>query len=157
MPNRPPARANVEAALRAQATRTAVDLIKERARAYAKRPMTLENVFSGLSAATPETKIAVAKHLIAAERNAPSLLVGKSQSSTPRRFCFPRVPSAGTKDAVPESGRTVFEPDLPGRKPKLRLTQRPRPEVPSKPTAMGHSGPRTDSPLPRHGRAFFSP
>jgi hypothetical protein len=38
MPNRPPARANVEAALRAQATRTAVDLIKERARAYAKRP-----------------------------------------------------------------------------------------------------------------------
>jgi hypothetical protein len=71
MPNRPLARANVEATLRAQATRAAVDLIKDRARAYAKRPMTLENVFPGLSAATPETKIAVAKHLIAAERNAP--------------------------------------------------------------------------------------
>ena len=33
--------------------------------------MTLENVFPGLSAAAPETIIAVAKHLIAAERNAP--------------------------------------------------------------------------------------
>jgi hypothetical protein len=66
-----PARANVEAALRAQATCTAVDLIKERARAYAKRPMTLENVFPGLSAAAPETIIAVAKNLIATERNAP--------------------------------------------------------------------------------------
>jgi hypothetical protein len=70
MPNRPPARA-IEAALRAQATRTAVDLIKERARSYAKRPMMLENVFPSLSAAAPETIIAVAKHLIAAERNAP--------------------------------------------------------------------------------------
>jgi hypothetical protein len=76
MPNRPPARANVEAALRAQATRTAVDLIKERARAYAKRPMALENVFPGLSAAGPETVVAVAKHLIAAERNAPRRWLG---------------------------------------------------------------------------------
>ncbi len=33
--------------------------------------MTLENVFPGLSAAAPETKIAVAKHLVATERNAP--------------------------------------------------------------------------------------
>jgi hypothetical protein len=71
MPNCPSARAHVEAALRAQATRTAVDLIKDRARAYAKRPMTLENIFPGLSAAAPETIIAVAKHLIAAESNAP--------------------------------------------------------------------------------------
>jgi hypothetical protein len=71
MPNRPPVRANVEAALRAQATRTAVCLIKDRARAYAKRPMTLESVSRGLSAAAPETKIALAKHLIAAERNTP--------------------------------------------------------------------------------------
>jgi hypothetical protein len=71
MPNRPPARADIEAALRAQATRTAVDLIKDRARAYAKRPMSLENVIPGLSAAAPETNIAVAEHLIALERNAP--------------------------------------------------------------------------------------
>jgi hypothetical protein len=33
--------------------------------------LTLENVFPGLSAAAPGTIIAVAKHLIAAERNAP--------------------------------------------------------------------------------------
>ena len=71
MPNHPLARANVEAVLRVQATRTVVDLIKDRARDYAKRPITLENVSQGLSAAAPETKIAVAKHLIAAERNAP--------------------------------------------------------------------------------------
>jgi hypothetical protein len=71
MPNPPPARAIVEAALHVQATRTAVELIKERARAYAKRPMTLENVFPGLSAAAPETIIAVAKYLLAAERIAP--------------------------------------------------------------------------------------
>ena len=70
MPNRPTAQAHVEAALRAQATRTAVELIKDRARAYAKRRMTLENIFPGLSAAAPETIIGVAKHLIAAERNA---------------------------------------------------------------------------------------
>ena len=66
-----PAHANAEAALGAQATRTAVVLIKDRARAYAKRPMMLENFFSGLSAAAPETIMAVAKHLIAAEGNAP--------------------------------------------------------------------------------------
>ncbi|MGH6796732.1 MAG: hypothetical protein ACREDD_00710 [Methylocella sp.] len=71
MPNHTPARANAEAALRAQATRTAADLIKDRARAYAKRPMTLEIVLPGLSAAAPETIIAVAKHLIAAERSTP--------------------------------------------------------------------------------------
>ena len=128
MPNRPPVRVNVEAALRAQATRTAVDMIKVRARAYAKRPMTLESVFPGLSAAAPETKIAVAKHLIAAERNAPRrremrragglVLAGRSQSSTPRRFCFVRVPSAGTKDDEPESGRTISEPRFAWRQVK---------------------------------------
>ena len=71
MPNRPSVQAHAEAALRAQATRTAVDLIKDLARAYAKRPMSLENVIPGLSAAAPETIIAAAKHLIALERNAP--------------------------------------------------------------------------------------
>jgi hypothetical protein len=71
MPNRTTARANVIAALRAQATRTAVDLIKDRARAYAKRPTTLESVFPGLSSAAPETIIGVLKHLIVAERNTP--------------------------------------------------------------------------------------
>jgi hypothetical protein len=60
-----------EAALRAQARQTAAGLIKYRARAYARRPMALESVCSGLSAATPEVVIAVAKQLIAAEREAP--------------------------------------------------------------------------------------
>ncbi len=71
MPNRTSALANAKAAFCAQAARTAVDLIKDRARACAKRPMTLENVIPGLSAAAPETIIAMAKQLIAAERNAP--------------------------------------------------------------------------------------
>jgi hypothetical protein len=69
MPNR--AQAHVEAGLRAQARRTAVGVIKDRARAYAKRPVTLESVFPGLSAAAPETIIGVATHLIAVEKNAP--------------------------------------------------------------------------------------
>jgi len=71
MPNPLPVHAKAETALRAQATRTAVVLIKDRARAYAKRPMMLENFFSGLSAAAPETIMAVAKRLIAAEGKAP--------------------------------------------------------------------------------------
>jgi hypothetical protein len=50
--------------LRAQARRTAVFLIKHRARAYAKRPMTLEAISPGLAAAAPDTMVAVAKHLI---------------------------------------------------------------------------------------------
>jgi hypothetical protein len=49
------AQANAEAALRAQAMRTAVFLIKHRARAYAKRPMTLETISPGLTAAAPDT------------------------------------------------------------------------------------------------------
>ncbi len=69
MPNG--ARAHAKAALRAQAKRTAVELIKDRARAYAKHRKTLENVHPGLSAAAPETIIGVAKHVIAAEKNAP--------------------------------------------------------------------------------------
>lgn len=69
MPTHSPRHA--EAALRAQATRTAVQLIKHRARSYAKRPMTLDNAYSGLSAATPETIIAVGRHLIERERQTP--------------------------------------------------------------------------------------
>ena len=71
MPNHLPAQVNAEAALHAQAMRTAVFLIKHRARAYAKRPMTLETIFPGLAAAAPETMVAVAKHLIESERQAP--------------------------------------------------------------------------------------
>ena len=59
------------AALRAQARRTAVFLIKDRARAYARRPMTLETISPGLAAAAPDTMVAVAKHLIETARQAP--------------------------------------------------------------------------------------
>jgi hypothetical protein len=71
MPNHIHAQANIEDILRAQAVRTTVALIKKRARVYAKSPMLLETVYPGLSAATPETVIAVARHLIMSERDLP--------------------------------------------------------------------------------------
>jgi hypothetical protein len=94
--------------------------------------MALENVFPGLSAAAPETVVAVvAVHLIAAERNAPRRwfgLGGEVPILNAKAVLLSARASAGTKDAARESGRTIFEPDLPGRKPKLRRTQCPRPE-----------------------------
>lgn len=74
MPHPSSALIHAEAALHAQAIRTAIFLIKHRARAYAQRPMTLETVFPGLAAAAPETMVAVAKQLIVTE------------SLTPRRW-----------------------------------------------------------------------
>jgi hypothetical protein len=82
MPNRTPAQVNdhvnvqvqvsfpvnIEAAFRAQATRTVAFLVKHRARAYAKHPMMLETISPGLAAAAPETVIAMAKQLIETER-----------------------------------------------------------------------------------------
>ena len=70
MPNHTSAHA-MPKPLRAQARRTAVFLIKHRARAYAKRPMTLEAISPGLAAAAPDTMVAVAKHLIETARQAP--------------------------------------------------------------------------------------
>ena len=71
MPNATPAQLNAEAALHAQAKRTAISLVKLRARAYARRPLTLENSLPGLTTAEPETMIAFAKQLIEAERGKP--------------------------------------------------------------------------------------
>ena len=71
MPNHSPAQVKAETALHAQAIRTAIFLIKNRARAYANRPLTLENVIPGLAAAAPETMVAMAKHLIDEETQAP--------------------------------------------------------------------------------------
>lgn len=65
------AQASAEAGLRAQTRRTAVFLIKHRARAYAKRPMTPKAISPGLAAAAPDTMVAVAKHLIETARQAP--------------------------------------------------------------------------------------
>jgi len=62
---------NIEAAFSAQATRTIAFLVKQRARAYAKHPMTLETISPGLGAAGPETMIALAKLLIETETRTP--------------------------------------------------------------------------------------
>jgi hypothetical protein len=58
-------------AIAAQARRTATQMVKCRARDYARRPMALEVLHPGLAAAKPETLIAVAEHLLEAERKNP--------------------------------------------------------------------------------------
>ena len=58
-------------ALAAQARRTAVHMVKCRARDYARRPMALETIYPGLAAARPATLIAVAEHLLEIERKNP--------------------------------------------------------------------------------------
>jgi hypothetical protein len=63
-------------ALRSQASRSAAHLIKQRARAFAKRPMALETLYPGLASATPETLIAIAEHLLETERRAPQRWFG---------------------------------------------------------------------------------
>jgi hypothetical protein len=65
------AQINAETALYVQARRSAAFLVKQPARAFAKCPLTLENVRPGLTAAAPETMLAVAAHLFEAERNTP--------------------------------------------------------------------------------------
>ena len=61
--------------------------------------MTLENVFPGLSAAAPETTIAVAKHLIAAERcPAPVVWIWRGSSN-------PQCQGGHTFRACPPPGR----------------------------------------------------
>lgn len=72
MPARPPSfNALLEAALHAQARRLAAYLVKHRARAYSRRPMTLETLCPGLSCAAPDSMIAIAKDLLARERQTP--------------------------------------------------------------------------------------
>jgi hypothetical protein len=53
--------------LQAQARRSSVFCLKKRARHFATHPMTLEGLYPGLSAATPETMIAIASHLLDTE------------------------------------------------------------------------------------------
>ncbi len=66
-----PQNAQFDAALRAQARRLAAQLIKRRARAYFRRPMTLETLSPGLSCAAPDRMIAIATDLLARECAAP--------------------------------------------------------------------------------------
>jgi hypothetical protein len=65
------AQINAETALCAQARRSAAFLVKQRARAYAKRPMTLETLCPGLATASSPTMLALAKHLFETERRTP--------------------------------------------------------------------------------------
>jgi hypothetical protein len=67
----PPARAELAAALKAQARRTAHQMIKYRARAYARRPRDLDAIAPGLAAAAPETLIAAGADLLRLEAGAP--------------------------------------------------------------------------------------
>jgi hypothetical protein len=87
MQNHTPAQVNAETAIYTQARSSVACLVKQRARAYARRPLTLENVFPGLTAAAPEAMLAMAKHLFETERQTPRRWFGfaaKSQSLTPR-------------------------------------------------------------------------
>lgn len=65
------ARADLAAALAAQARRTARQMIKFRARAYAARPCDLDALTPGLSAAAPAALIAAGADLLRQEAGAP--------------------------------------------------------------------------------------
>jgi hypothetical protein len=63
-------------ALQSQARRSAAHLVKRRARAFAKHPMSLETLYPGLAVAEPATLIAVAGHLLDRARNTPQRWFG---------------------------------------------------------------------------------
>lgn len=67
---------DIKAALRTQAARTAIALIKERSRTYARSPLLLEALWPGLSSAEPETMIEIANYLIACEKALPRRWMG---------------------------------------------------------------------------------
>jgi hypothetical protein len=56
--------AEVLQAIRAQARRSAAHMLKQRARAFARRPLDLEALHPGLAMSAPETMIAIAEHLL---------------------------------------------------------------------------------------------
>ena len=57
-----------DGAFAAQATRTALHIVKRQARRYARRPALMDLLFPGLSVAPAATMIAIAEHLIEQER-----------------------------------------------------------------------------------------
>jgi hypothetical protein len=63
-------------AIRAQARRSAVHMLKRRARDYARRPFELENLYPGLAAASPDLTIAIAEHLLTREEQVPQRWFG---------------------------------------------------------------------------------
>jgi hypothetical protein len=66
-----PAHAVLAAALEAQARRTARQMIKARARAYARRPRDLDAIAPGLSAAAPAMLIEAGAQMLRREAAAP--------------------------------------------------------------------------------------
>ncbi len=63
--------AELDAALRTQANRTVAKLTKIRARTFAKAPLGLDELFAGLTDASPHEMIAIAEKLLALELKAP--------------------------------------------------------------------------------------
>lgn len=57
----------VEAEFANAARRAIPHLIKTRARHYGRRPLSLETVYPGLSAASPDTLLAIGEHLVERE------------------------------------------------------------------------------------------
>lgn len=55
----------------AAAAHRAARLVKDRARSFARRPLTLDAVFPGLANADAETMIAVGRYLLEGERKSP--------------------------------------------------------------------------------------
>jgi hypothetical protein len=62
--------------VRRQARRSAVHMLKCRARDFARRPFELENLYPGLAAASPDAMIAIAEHLLAAAARDPQRWFG---------------------------------------------------------------------------------
>jgi hypothetical protein len=160
MPNRPPARANVEAALRAQATRTAVDLIKERARAYAKRPMTLEKCLSPSVGRRARDNNCCGEASDRGGEKCPVPVVwfwrGGPNPQRQGGFAFRARLSPGRWTTSPKAGARFLNPICLAASQNLGGAM-PETGGSCKLTATGHSEPGTAQRLRRHGRAFFSP
>jgi N6-adenosine-specific RNA methylase IME4 len=62
--------------IRAQARRSAVHMLKRRARDYSRRPLELENLYPGLAAASADLTIAIAEHLLARQAQLPQRWFG---------------------------------------------------------------------------------
>jgi hypothetical protein len=63
-------------AIRRQARRSAIHMLKCRVRDFARRPFELENLYPGLAAAPPDVMIAVAEHLLLRARRDPQRWFG---------------------------------------------------------------------------------
>lgn len=112
MPNSPrSAEDRALEAIRAQAHRSSMHCLKQRARIFAVEPMALESLYPGLAAAAPQSMIAIAEHLLERERHAPS-----------RRFGFGGEVTALNAKAALLCGRTL-------RRQYFRRSQHAEPRI----------------------------